>query len=337
MENEKVKKPIYKKAWFYIIIFILCIIVIGGVLLLKNKDSSSSDGLVNLNNITLGDFNKNGTANEKVLYEQNNVKITFKKIEYTDYSANLTFEFVNNDKEKLKFMAGTAAHCINSINEFMVSTGFINVDVEPGESKTDVVRFNYDEMRLLGIDEIAEVNIDFAIDADDYKSNFNQFNTGSLQIKTSLYDSYNFNNDKRYIDRITSKAIETKYNNKILKKKNDIYSIAEGLDVISNVSMENKDGENILMIEIKNNSGKDIYAKIKNIKFNGILTNEYLVDSDYILNGKKSVLDIDISDEKEREEAQSIENIKTITYDVCITDSNDTYTELVSKEITFEL
>lgn len=337
MENEKVKKPIYKKAWFYLIIFILCIIVIGGVLLLKNKDSSSSNGLVNLNNITLGDFNKNGTANEKVLYEQNNVKITFKKIEYTDYSANLTFEFVNNDKEKLEFMAGTAAHCINSINEFMVSTGFINVDVEPGESKTDVVRFNYDEMRLLGIDEIAEINIDFAIDADDYKSNFNQFNTGSLQIKTSLYDSYNFNNDKRYIDRITSKAIETKYNNKILKKKNDIYSIAEGLDVISNVSMENKDGENILMIEIKNNSGKDIYAKIKNIKFNGILTNEYLVDSDYILNGKKSVLDIDISDEKEREEAQSIENIKTITYDVCITDSNDTYTELVSKEITFEL
>lgn len=333
--NENSKKTILKKWWFWCIFIILVIGIVFAILFLTKNKEGNDFVTQKIEDLMLPEFNKTATASEKVLYDKNNVKITFKGISYTSYSADVNLEFENNNLEELEFIAGSVGLCKNSVNEFMIRDAYIRTEVEAGQKETDYIRFNYDSLNLYGIDEIAQVILNFDVSASDYNSDFENFYTDSLIIDTSLYNSYDFNNNSRYFNRITSKIIESKYNSKILQKDTNQYDIVDKLSIISMIRMENEDEEEIMMLEAKNDCGKDVKLEISDIKFNDKTIDSYSYDTADIINGKKSILDIDLTSLKNKDEANGVDNIETISFTVSILDSD--YEEITSKKITYTI
>ena len=334
-ENSNSKKTILKKWWFWCILILLIIVIILAIVLIPKNEGNNNLGTQKIDDVMLPEFNKTATADEKILYDQNNVKITFKGISYGSYSVDVNLEFENNNSETLDFISGSTGLCKNAINEFMITDAYLSTSVDAGETVTDSISFNYDSLRLFGIDEIAEITLNFHINASDWDSDFKDIYTDSLIIQTSLYDSYDFSNNSRFLDRITSKAIESKYNSKILQKDTTKNSIVENLDIVSMIRMENKDGEESIMLETANSCGKDVKLKISDIKFNDTMVYDYSWSTDDIINNKKGILDINLSSLEDEDAAKNIGKIEKISFKVSILDSN--YQEATSQEVTYEI
>ena len=333
--NENSKKTILKKWWFWCILILLVIAIILAIVFIPKNEGNNNLGTQKIDDVMLPEFNKTATADEKILYDQNNVKITFKGISYGSYSVDVNLEFENNHSETLDFVSGATGLCKNAINEFMITDAYLSTSVDAGETVTDSISFNYDSLRLFGIDEIAEITLNFHINASDWDSDFKDIYTDSLIIQTSLYDSYDFNNSSRFLDRITSKAIESKYNSKILQKDTTKNSIVENLDIVSMIRMENKDGEESIMLETANSCGKDVKLKISDIKFNDTMVYDYSWSTDDVINNKKGILDINLSSLEDEDAAKNIDKIEKISFKVSILDSN--YQEATSQEVTYEI
>ena len=334
-ENSNSKKTILKKWWFWCILILLIIVIILAIVLIPKNEGNNNLGTQKIDDVMLPEFNKTATADEKILYDQNNVKITFKGISYGSYSVDVNLEFENNNSETLDFISGSTGLCKNAINEFMITDAYLSTSVDAGETVTDSISFNYDSLRLFGIDEIAEITLNFDINASDWDSDFKDIYTDSLIIQTSLYDSYDFSNNSRFLDRITSKAIESKYNSKILQKDTTKNSIVENLDIVSMIRMENKDGEESIMLETANTCGQDVKLKISDIKFNDTMVYDYSWSTDDIINNKKGILDINLSSLEDEDAAKNIDKIEKISFKVSILDSN--YQEATSQEVTYEI
>ena len=334
-ENSNSKKTILKKRWFWCILILLVVAIILAIVLIPKNEGNNNLGTQKIDDVMLPEFNKTATADEKILYDQNNVKITFKGISYGSYSVDVNLEFENNNSETLDFISGSTGLCKNAINEFMITDAYLSTSVDAGETVTDSISFNYDSLRLFGIDEIAEITLNFHINASDWDSDFKDIYTDSLIIQTSLYDSYDFSNNSRFLDRITSKAIESKYNSKILQKDTTKNSIVENLDIVSMIRMENKDGEESIMLETANTCGQDVKLKISDIKFNDTMVYDYSWSTDDIINNKRGILDINLSSLEDEDAAKNIDKIEKISFKVSILDSN--FQEATSQEVTYEI
>ena len=334
-ENSNSKKTILKKRWFWCILILLVVAIILAIVFIPKNEGNNNLGTQKIDDVMLPEFNKTATADEKILYDQNNVKITFKGISYGSYSVDVNLEFENNNSETLDFISGSTGLCKNAINEFMITDAYLSTSVDAGETVTDSISFNYDSLRLFGIDEIAEITLNFHINASDWDSDFKDIYTDSLIIQTSLYDSYDFSNNSRFLDRITSKAIESKYNSKILQKDTTKNSIVENLDIVSMIRMENKDGEESIMLETANTCGQDVKLKISDIKFNDTMVYDYSWSTDDIINNKRGILDINLSSLEDEDAAKNIDKIEKISFKVSILDSN--FQEATSQEVTYEI
>lgn len=335
-ENNNRKENIFKKWWFWFILIFIAVAIVLAVLFIPKNEKNNNSIVEKIENIMLPEFNKTATASEKVLYDKNKVKITFKGITYDYSGANVNLEFENNNSEKIEFIAGSTGICKNAINEFMIKDAYSRTEVEPGKKETDKISFWYSSLNLYGIDEIAQIILTFSIDASDSSSNFEEKFTDPLIINTSLYNSYSFNNESRYINRITSKAVETKYNSKILQKDLTHYSIVDKLDILSMIRMENKDGKEMMLLETKNDTGRDLKIKLSNFKFNDKIIYEYDFNgSDDIISGKKAILDINLNNLKEKDAAKEFDKIEKISFKVSVLDLN--YDEVTSREVSYQI
>lgn len=84
---------------------------------------------------------------------------------------------------------------VNAINGFMVSGGYLNCEADAGESIDEEMSFDYEELILLGMKEIADIRVGFTISDED----FNNIYTKPVQIKTSLADSYDYSKNSKTI------------------------------------------------------------------------------------------------------------------------------------------
>ena len=117
------------------------------------------------------------------MYDKDNVKITATNLEYGEEAANLKLKIENNSKKKLTFSAGTMGYGVNAINGFMVSGGYLNCEADAGESIDEEMSFDYEELILLGMKEIADIRVGFTISDED----FNNIYTKPVQIKSKKF------------------------------------------------------------------------------------------------------------------------------------------------------
>lgn len=215
-------------------------------------------------NETLGLFNKNATLDESVMVDEGGVKITATGLTYTNYSVKLGLTIENNSGKDLSFISGSVGYSCNSVNGYMVEEGYLNCDVADGKKANDTIQFSYDTLMLYGIDEIADLEIGFDMADDDYNHTY----SGPRQLKTSIYDSHDYETN-HYQATIASQAAQNTYGYEMLHFSQDTVYEQNGVKVLSSGVMR-RDGVYMLLLELENTTDSMVYAVLSDLGLNGL-------------------------------------------------------------------
>lgn len=259
----------------------------------------------------LPELSKEATIEETVIYNDNDVRITANSLKYGGGSVYLNLTFENNSSKELEFIAESMGHSCNSVNRYMIENGYVNCKVPAGGTGTDEAAFRYDELSLYGFPGIAEIQIGFEVEDDDY----NRFYTGPLTIKTSLADSYDFNTDT-YRKTINNKALKTKFEFEVPYFSEDVIYSSAGFSIISELMMVNKDGDRVVMLEFANDTDSPAAIKLKDIKANDVMIYDGSYSYDTINPHTKALVSIRLDRIKDAEEwkALGIGDIKSVGF-----------------------
>lgn len=278
------------------------------------SDENSKKGIISKEDsfgYTLGKFSKDATIEETVLYDKNDVKITATELVYEDYEVKLKLKIDNKSKKNLSFNAETLGYAVNAINGFMIGDGYLDCDVNANETAEDTMSFDYRELMMYGMKEIADITVGFTISDEEY----NSIHTDPVQIKTSAADTYDYSkNSKNYHKAITSKSSKYTYEYELPYFETDEIYASNGIRVVSEGYMKNVDGERILFLEVQNDSDSMVYFQTSDLKLNGETVYEGDWSYDCILPGCETLVNIDVDDalddlEEPKDSVQKIESI----------------------------
>ena len=282
---------------------------------MENKGSSSD---------LLPAFDKTLGIDEVELTKTKGVIITATELTYNNYEAVLGIIIENTSKTEKNVSAGSRAYCVNSVNGFMIHEGFINVDIAPGETKEEEISFSYDEMYACGISKIADIEVGFKI-REDYKDTF----TGPISIKTSAAEKYDYKTDT-YLKAFKGNTLKKAYGitvNSLKEKK--LYS-EDGISLISEAVMTNKDGHSRLMLEFESKAERVMNIRISNLSINGIVVEDSYVKSDMICSGKRDIVSISLKNYAEDNEELKGKSIKNVSFDIRL--QNDSFKDLTEDQ-----
>lgn len=265
------------------------------------------------------EFNKQYNIEETVLVDENDVKITATGLDYDNYSVDLKLTIENNSDKNLSFICESIGYSCNSVNGYMIEDGYLNCDVQAGKKANDTVSFSYSELMMHGITEIADIEVGFDISDDDY----NHIYTGPRQVKTAAADSYDYDKSS-YQEAIDSKALKNEIGYDVSFFKADNFYDKSGISIVSECIIE-KDETPLLVIEAINNSENGIYIETSNIDINGLTVESGTWSSDYVTDGKKAVISVDLSSVIDDlvSEAFGINEIGRVSLDMDFVDEND--------------
>lgn len=252
----------------------------------KNTEVSKSE----IPDETLGSFHQEATIAETVLVDENDVKITATGLNYQNYCVEVELLIENNSQKALSFICESMGYSRNSVNGYMIGDGYLNCDVAAGKKTNETVSFSYDNLRLFGIQEIADIELGFDISDDDY----NDFYTGPRQIKTSAYDTYDYSTNS-YQDVIVSPAAMNTFNYEMAYFTKDVVYEENGVKALSAGMMVNQDGEHLIILELENSTDKTVCAEVSNIVINGLVVNDSPYSSDAITPGKHGMVNMQLS------------------------------------------
>lgn len=230
-------------------------------------------------------FSCDGIIEETVMVDESDIKITATDLCYTDYAIQLNLTIENNSDKDLSFVSGSIGYSCNAINGYMMSGGYMNADVLAGKKSNESIRFDLDELSIYGITEIADIQVGFQVSDDDYETVY----TGVGQVKTSAADSYDYETDT-FAETLKSGVLE-----KIVDCSVDYYSDDElynqnGISIISEALVTNKDGEKTIFIEIENKSSELVYGVTSGMTLNGLVVYSARWSSDAVSPQKRCVV-----------------------------------------------
>uniref|UniRef100_UPI004057C55C hypothetical protein n=1 Tax=Agathobacter sp. TaxID=2021311 RepID=UPI004057C55C len=235
-------------------------------------------------------FQTVATIEETVLVDENNVKITATELNYTNYSVELSLTIENNSEKDLSFISGSMGYSCNAINGYMVDDGYMNAEVAAGKKANESISFSIDELAIYGITEIADIQVGFDIQDDDYE----HFYSGPRQVKTTAVESYDYATDT-YQKAINSGILQTVYDYTIDYYAADELYNQNGISIASEALMTNKDGEKVILLEIVNNTSELVYGVTTDISVNGLVVYSGTWSSDSINPGTRRIMDLSIS------------------------------------------
>lgn len=267
----------------------------------KTSDSQASNGSgatesTSINetpeqpNETMGLFNADATLSETVLVDEDGVKITATGLTYTAYSVELGLTIENNSGKDLSFISGSLGYSCNSVNGYMVDEGYLNCDVANGKKANDTISFSYDTLMLYGINEIADMEIGFDISDDDYNSTY----SGPWQLKTSAFESHDYEPDY-YQEAITSGAAMNTYGYEMLHFSQDTLYDQNGVKLRSSAVIKNRDGETALLLELENTTDSMVYVSTSDIGINGLVVSSSTWSSDSINPNKHRIVEVELA------------------------------------------
>lgn len=278
-----------------------------------DSSANNSDSTNKEDSYDIMEFAKDVYIDETVLYDKDDLKIIAKELECDSYSVTLKLAFENNTDKKYEFIAESSGYSVNAVNGYMIEDGYCYVDVEPQTTEEDEIEFSVMELMLNGIWSIADIEVGFNIEDEDYNSVY----TGPLKITTPLAASYNYDNDN-FKKAITGKILQNTYGFEVpYFGEEEIYS-SNGISIVSEAYVVNKDGNRIIMLEVKNDTDSTISFVTSNISANGTNMYDGRWSYDVITPGNKMIIDIFLDrkfDESEWE-AKGITEIENIGFDV---------------------
>lgn len=202
---------------------------------------------------------RNVTIPETVLVDEAGVKITAKSLSMNDlFGPEIKLLIENNSGEDLTFQSKNT-----SVNGYMVET-MMSVDVVNGKKANDSIIFMDSDLKLSGIETIADMEFGFHIfktaDWEDY------LDTQQIQVKTSAAEDYAYSFDD---------------SGEVAYEGNDMKVVVKGL-----AEDESLFGPSIV-VYIENNSEKDITVQTEGVSINGFMV-DAMFSSDVMI-GKRAV------------------------------------------------
>lgn len=238
----------------------------------------------------LGKFSDTAVIEETVLLDENDIKITVKELTYTGSLAEIKLTIENNSDKDLSFLSSTISYCCNSINGYMAGDGYLNCEVAAGKKANDTISFNTNELLLHGITEIADIELGFFTQDDDY----NNIYYPPCQIKTSAFDNYDYSKNN-YQETISSTAAMNTFDYAINYFSTDELYNENGVKLLSSGIMVNSDDETALIVEFENTNDYRVDMSISDIAINGLVVSSDTWTCDTINAGKRIVMDVDLS------------------------------------------
>lgn len=281
--------------------------------------TSAEDEPVVTNGAKLGEFGKTATITETVLLDEDDVKITATALNYGNYSLELELLIENNSAKDLSFISGSVGYSCNSVNGIMVFDGYLNCDVTAGNKATDTISFNYNNLMLYGINEVADIEIGFDVSDADYNHTY----SGPRQVKTSLADTYDYS-EKRYQTAITSDECKNTFGYSIGHFSDEELYDENSITIESAALITNKDGNRALLLEVENSSPEQIRFVTGHVSVNGLLVKDSELSYDTINPNKRCIVDVDFSDIMRDSywDAFGIRKIGEITLDIQIVNAD---------------
>jgi hypothetical protein len=165
--------------------------------------------------------------------------------------------------------------------------GYLHMEVDSGATDFDVFSFSYDELRTLGIFQIATMDILMNIINEEWITE----ETHSIQVKSDAADTYE-EDPQAYYNAITSQKAQNQLEYKVIVNEDIREELGTDLYLESKVFMKSRYGE-YLKMEVVNEGSQMRYVRIGTEMVNGMPANsasEYFT----IFPGKKAVFSIDM-------------------------------------------
>ena len=255
----------------------------------------------------LPEFSRTAQIEETVLLDEDNVRVIATELTYESYAAELEVTIENNSDRDLSFISGSIGYSCNSVNGIMVEDGYLNCDVAAGKKAMDTIMLDYETMQLYGISEIAEIELGIYTTDDDFNDTY--YTPRKVTTSADAGDEFD---PLRYQQRITSEAAQNTFDYEVeFFAANRLYE-RDGVAVLSEALLRNKDGEYLLLVEVENQSEDLRVVSAGNITVNNM-----------IAPGKRGIITVDLSSVAEERYWQlyGIEHISTIGIDLQQSDS----------------
>lgn len=268
------------------------------------------------------EFKQTATIEETILYDDKDIVITAKDLTYEYSGVTLNVQLENNRDEDLEFSSGSC----NSVNGYTLSVGNLYCDVASGKKTNEEMYFSYDEMRLHGIYELAELGLQFTVeDYSDFKAE-----TDLVILKTSAFDSYTFN-PNGFQDAVTSNAAKNELDYSVdFFGTEELYN-SSGIRLVSQ-TMISEDNGMMLYLEFVNDSRDTILININRVALNGLVINSsYLAESEPIRPSTHRAVTVNLTPwhEEEYRGILGITEIGSVSFDLIL---ENTIYDVIDKE-----
>lgn len=230
------------------------------------------------------DFPKFKTANTKevVLTAENGCVVTLTPMTYREDYAELRVNFQNNTDGVRKLNMD----CF-SINGMMLDN-YVFVEAEAGEADVDVIEFYTDELRMMGIFQIAKIEILFNIMDEDW----NVEETLTCKIDSTAADKYEAD-PMAYFNAVTSEKAQKQLYYKVKDSVDTRTALGHEVYAESIVYVEKEYSGEQLRLELVNESSQMRYVQIGVDMVNGMTASGG--DKSYtIFPGARAVVTIDM-------------------------------------------
>jgi archaellum component FlaF (FlaF/FlaG flagellin family) len=230
-------------------------------------------------------FAEAATIQETVLVDEADVKITAKALTYDSWSATLSLNLVNNTDQDLNFYSTPYEQCWNSINGIM-SDFYFSESVKAGKKANSSITFYTDDLLELGITDIAEIELSFDIEDENYDT---YLKTDVIKLETSIADTYEYP-DTPALSALTNAYVLSEVDYSTLYYSDE--PEGEG-DVVVTAKWMGTDwsDDTLVKLEIHNGSDQRIVIKPLVVSLNGLYVSASSSDA-YIAAGKTGIVEM---------------------------------------------
>lgn len=246
---------------------------------------------------------------ETPLLNEKDVRITALALRDDGYDYVLEVFIENNSELDLMFRSDMIGFPKNSVNGYMVDTGYISEDLAAGEKRLCEVSFIKSRLKEKGIREIAEIEVAFLISDMDYND---YLESDPVSIKTDIYDSFQFN------DGVSDKFYYLENYSQIDSQEKDFYS-ENGVNIFAQTMFEDEDGSKLMLIEAENTSDQPVNVTFENFSLNGLFIEKH--NSVYINPHCKAIEEIWFP-EPQLMKLCGIDAVGKVTADVTVSDED---------------
>lgn len=232
-------------------------------------------------------FVQKATIEETVLSEEGGIIITAKELTYYEDWAELQIEIENTTDQIVDVYSDTLSYAVNAVNGMAMDFGYINSEIEPGMKAIEEMEIEADEFRLMGMKDIASIVVGFKVCDDDYND---LFVTGPVEIRTSIYDEYDFakNTLKEAMigDIWTNTGVTFDY------LEPEINLEQNGVKILLAALATTESDEKIFFLEVQNDTEEDYLMNVSNVAVNGVTVCDGNWSADFVISGARAVFDI---------------------------------------------